>query len=384
MAVMGNNLYLFGGLKKGLKEGSLLAADDAFVFDFIDETWQSLAMLGDTPPPTERGCLLPLDSKLILVGGHDNKRSCIHIAETRAAGYVRDSLSGLQFSTEKTQLKFTTEAVDLSRLVRKQGNAAHSLAGFSDVWRGEMTETRQPIAIKVLRVASTSNIGDPETGRLRTRFDRELTIWTECQHPRVLELLGYAYIEGVPCLISPWCSNGNILEYISKSPDADRRMLITQVAEGLVYLHGREPPVVHSDIKPANVLVSADGNAKICDFGISKLMQENPSGFTTTASVKGTLRYSSPEMLDLDGQSTTASDVWAFGMLVLHVMTRKLPYYHLQSDPKVILAIMSSEKPLREIYPELPSGDPLWRVMDDCWNDSTRRPTMAEVLAKLK
>ncbi|KAG9038388.1 hypothetical protein FS837_001260, partial [Tulasnella sp. UAMH 9824] len=167
---------------------------------------------------------------------------------------MQDSLAKLQFATETTKLKFTTRAVDLSLSVRKQGNSAHSLAGFSDVWKGEMTETGQPIAIKVLRVASTGNADDTETGRLRTRFDRELTIWMECQHPRVLELLGYAYIEGIPCLISPWCSNGNVMEYLSKNPNADRRRLIKQVAEGLVYLHGREPSVVHSDIKPANVL----------------------------------------------------------------------------------------------------------------------------------
>ncbi|KAG8938824.1 hypothetical protein FRC04_007422 [Tulasnella sp. 424] len=319
------------------------------------------------------------------MAGHAEKKLSIWIAETRAAGSARDSLAKLQFTTETNQLKFTTEVVDLSRFIRKQGNVAHALAGFSDVWKGEMTETGKTIAIKVLRVTSTGNSGDPQSGRLRTRFDRELTIWMECQHPRVLELLGYAYIEGIPCLISPWCFNGNIMEYLAKNPNVDHRRLINQVAEGLVYLHNREPPVVHSDIKPANVIVSDEGNAKICDFGISKLMQKNPSGFTTTASVKGTLRYSSPEMLDLDGESTTASDVWAFGMLILHVMTNKLPYVTVLSDVKVILAIMTGEKPLPENYPELPAADPLWDVMRECWDDNpAKRPGMVAVFENLQ
>ncbi|KIO23170.1 hypothetical protein M407DRAFT_244874 [Tulasnella calospora MUT 4182] len=205
-----------------------------------------------------------------------------------------------------------------------------------------------------------------------------------CQHPRVLELLGYAYIEGVPCLISPWCSNGNVMEYLSKYPNADRRRLINQVAEGLVYLHGREPSVVHSDIKPANVLVSDEGDAKICDFGISKLVLESSSGFTTTTSVKGTLRYSSPEMLDVDGKSTTMSDVWAFGMLILHVMTNKPPYIKLLSDPKVIMAIITGQTPLQANYPELPATDPIWGIMKECWNkDPVKRPTMHDVFDKL-
>ncbi|KAG8920481.1 hypothetical protein FRC01_000732 [Tulasnella sp. 417] len=180
------------------------------------------------------------------------------------------------------------------------------------------------------------------------------------------------------------CSNGNIMEYLAKNPNADRRRLINQVAEGLVYLHGREPPVVHSDIKPANVLVSDNGDAKLCDFGISKLVQENTSGFTTTASVKGTLRYSSPDMLDLDGESTPTTDVWAFGMLILHVMTNKLPYVELMSDAKVIMAIMSGQRPFPVNYPELPSTDPLWNVMEECWcEDPTDRPTMTDILDKL-
>ncbi|KAG8912779.1 hypothetical protein FRC01_004903, partial [Tulasnella sp. 417] len=180
------------------------------------------------------------------------------------------------------------------------------------------------------------------------------------------------------------CSNGNIMEYLSKNSSADRRRLIDQVAEGLVYLHGRELPVVHSDIKPANVLVSDEGNAKLCDFGISKLVLEHTSGFTTTASVKGTLRYSSPEMLDLDGQSTTRSDVWAFGMLILHVMTSKMPYAEVFSDVKVIMAIMGGQRPLPENYPELPPTDPLWDMMRECWyEDPMRRPTMTEVFDKL-
>ncbi|KAG8939625.1 hypothetical protein FRC04_006106 [Tulasnella sp. 424] len=101
------------------------------------------------------------------MAGHGEKKLSIWIAETRAAGSARDSLAKLQFTTESNQLKFTTEVVDLSRFVRKQGDAAHSLAGFSDVWKGEMTETGKPIAIKVLRVASTDNPDDPQPGRLR-------------------------------------------------------------------------------------------------------------------------------------------------------------------------------------------------------------------------
>ncbi|KAG8965251.1 hypothetical protein FRC05_003302 [Tulasnella sp. 425] len=245
--------------------------------------------------------------------------------------------------------KFTTEAVDLSRLVRKRGNAAHALAGFSDVWKGEMTETGKPIAIKVLRVVGTNKPDDPESDRLRTDQIR--------------------------------CSNGNIMEYIAKNPNADRRRLIIQVAEGLVYLHGREPLVVHSDIKPENIVVGDEGDAKICDFGISKLMMDIPSGFTTTATAKCTVRYSSKELLEEGARNTTMSDVYAFGMLMLHVMTGKAPYFKCCTDPPIIMSIMNGKTPAPADYPELPSTDSYWGVMLRCWNeDPNKRPTMASLL----
>ena len=108
--------------------------------------------------------------------------------------------------------------------------------------------------------------------------------------------------------------------------------------DGLVYLHTRDPVVIHADIKPvgvvdprchaieflipvspkANVLIDDHGDCKVCDFGISKLVQENQSaGLTTTINMKGTLRYMAPEMLVAGGECNPKTDVYAFGMLAL-------------------------------------------------------------------
>lgn len=384
VTVIGDNMFVFGGGIPTAKRDEYFFTDDAYAFDFRDYTWRSLAMLGHTPAPTAEGTLLALDSQLILVGGHMKTRQCIHFAEIRAAGQMPDSLARLQFTTETTKLKFTTDVVDLSRFVRKRGSSAHALAGFSDVWKGEMTETGQPIAIKVLRVTTTDNPHDPESSRLRKRFDRELTIWMKCQHPRVLELLGYAYIEGIPCLISPWCSKGNIMEFLVENPDNNRLQLTMQVAEGLVYLHGREPPVIHSDVKPANVLISDEGDAKICDFGISKLLMDAPSGLTTTKSANWTLRYSAKELL-CEGKNTEMSDVHAFGMFILEVMTNKPPFFGISREAMVVMAIMNGRSPSMEDYPELPAADRLWDLMGECWRqEPSERPTMVDVLDKLR
>ncbi|KAG8942530.1 Negative regulator of mitotic exit [Tulasnella sp. 424] len=313
--VIGDNMFSFGGVIVGDKEGVYVRTDHAFAFNFHDHTWRSLAMLGRCPVTTKSGTLLTLESRLVLVGGQTGNKTHIHTAETRGAGYVRDSLAKLQFTTETNKLKFTTEVVDLSRFVRKQGDAAHSLAGFSDVWKGEMTETGKPEPLDEQSLYSPL-----------LRLPLKSSEW----RARVVQMIRNQVAFGR-------CANGNIMEYFAKNPNADRRRLISQVAEGLVYLHGREPPVVHSDIKPANVVVSDEGNAKICDFGIS------------------------------------------------NVMTNKLPYAGALSDPKVIMAIMGGKKPPPEHYPELPATDPLWDVMRECWNDDpAKRPGMVDVFDKLR
>ncbi|KAG8935492.1 Negative regulator of mitotic exit [Tulasnella sp. 408] len=318
--VIGDNMFIFSGFRKPdewdrERDLSGTFINDAFVFNFADNTWTSLGMLGPTPLPGRHRTMVAAGTRLMVLGGKGpnllTSKPHIHMAETNPSDSVTDGLARLQFTTETTNLKFTTEAVDLSRFVRKQGDAAHSLAGFSDVWKGELTETGQAIAIKVLRVANTNNLDNPQSGLLR------------------------------------------------------------KVAEGLAYLHNREPVVVHSDIKPANVLVNDEDDVKLCDFGVSKLLQDAPSGFTTTASIKGTLRYSAKELLQEDAESTTMSDV----------MTGKLPYANFNSDMGVIKAIWEGVTPAPEDYPELPASEPLWGVMRECWDeDPSKRPVMQDLV----
>ncbi|KAG9049025.1 hypothetical protein FS837_011404 [Tulasnella sp. UAMH 9824] len=99
-------------------------------------------------------------------------------------------------------------------------------------------------------------------------------------------------------------------------------LLLADAAQGLAYLHSLDPPICHGDIKAANVLVTAELTAVICDFGLSRAVQEEYTGLTTSRTLKGSLRHLSPEILDEDPVHTLASDVWAWGCLALEVGTR--------------------------------------------------------------
>ncbi|KAG8938038.1 hypothetical protein FRC00_000779 [Tulasnella sp. 408] len=115
--------------------------------------------------------------------------------------------------------------------------------GFSDVSQAKLGG--RVVAVKALRVA---NIEGAESQRWK-RLARELYVWAALDHPNVLELLGFAFEEGGPCLISPWCGYGTLQEYLQKFPDANRRRLVREIAGGLRYLHLQTPPIIHGDLK---------------------------------------------------------------------------------------------------------------------------------------
>ena len=101
---------------------------------------------------------------------------------------------------------------------------------------------------------------------------------------------------------------------------------ILDVARGLEYLHTLPSPVVHGDIKGANVLVDDDGCAKIGDFGLAKSTEEIITGLTTMDVPLGSIPWLAPELINESSPyHTTASDVWAFGYLALEVSYRQHP-----------------------------------------------------------
>ncbi|KIO21062.1 hypothetical protein M407DRAFT_51459, partial [Tulasnella calospora MUT 4182] len=146
-------------------------------------------------------------------------------------------------------------------------------------------------------------------------------IWSGLNHPNVVPLRGYALQDdGTPMIISPWFEHGDVHSYLEDYPDADRKKIVRQVAEGLVYLHSQDPPVVHGDLKGGNVLIDKEGDAALCDFGLSTLLMVNPATMTMSTVAVGTVRWCAPELLTSNvPEKTPASDVWAFAALSLEV-----------------------------------------------------------------
>ena len=198
------------------------------------------------------------------------------------------------------------------------------------------------VAIKLLRAPFPSE-------EMVRRFRSERQILAAFDHPHIARLYeGAATHEGLPYLV---------MELVEGSPlpvhcddrrlgVTDRIALFRKVCGAVQYAHSRL--VVHRDLKPSNVLVTEDGEPKLLDFGIAKLLDPESFPLTVQATMTGsgpfTPHYASPEQLR--GETvTTASDVYSLGVLLYMLLTDKLPYRPKRPFPMAFLELMERSDP---------------------------------------
>ncbi|KAG8971262.1 hypothetical protein FRC05_011361 [Tulasnella sp. 425] len=228
------------------------------------------------------------------------------------------------------------------------------------------------------------------------RLARELKIWAKVKHRNILSLLGYYLSENyeIAQLVSPFMINGNVLRHIAKQqPDIIKRLgYVRDITAGMDYLHRCDPPICHGDLKPANVLIADSGHAVLCDFGLASIVNDAQasSGLTTSRSLKGSVRYMSPELVsETETKQTLASDVWAWACTAFQILTDVEPYSHAKTEWGVIGAILQNKSPgdltvlstatLGEQLKEL--SIPLANHIGGCWYfEPAERPSIADSL----
>ncbi|KAF9441875.1 kinase-like protein [Macrolepiota fuliginosa MF-IS2] len=203
---------------------------------------------------------------------------------------------------------------------------------------------------------------------------QELILWAHLSHPNILPFYGIVLDDDSRiCMISPWMNNGTLCTYSSKLPQPSRIPLISDVIDGLLYLHNLN--IVHSDLKGANVLISDQGRALITDFGISHISTATSRQEYTTSLIGASRRWAPPEAFDQDSEvpirPTKAQDVWSFGCLCYEVLSRKQPFHQYRQDFRVVSALIRKEIPLRpepgrHDWDEI--GDGMWTLIEDCWS----------------
>ncbi|KIO18721.1 hypothetical protein M407DRAFT_83625, partial [Tulasnella calospora MUT 4182] len=202
-------------------------------------------------------------------------------------------------------------------------------------------------------------------------FVNELSIMASLSHPNVIHLFGFVedIQKGDAWIVLQWQPNGNVREFLHSGEwDIPERIsLIQDVANGVEYLHTREPPICHGDLKSLNILVNSSNRAMITDFGSARVQQcvYDISELTLTGPMF-TLRWTAPEVLD-EGMQDTHSDMWALGWICWEIMTGKLPFEGL-SDPQVIFRVTDGRLPAIRDDAHLSPILTLCSVMSNCWN----------------
>ena len=196
--------------------------------------------------------------------------------------------------------------------------------GMGRVYLAREDTPPREVALKVMRSMSAEGLA---------RFRREMELLARLEHPHIARLYG-AGTARMGDVDVPWLA----LEYV-RGPDLERwtwqqrpalearlRMLI-DVCRAVEYAHARD--VIHRDLKPSNVLVGADGQPKVLDFGIARLARDD-AGVTATGQLLGTIPYMSPEQMS--GRAVDArSDVYALGAIAYQLLSGRLPHPRLST-----------------------------------------------------
>jgi len=228
--------------------------------------------------------------------------------------------------------------------------------------------------VKILRIPRLKTERGYKTLK---RLRREARVWKSLNHPNIVPLLGLVSGKLGPGLVSPWYSHGNVLQYIRRGPNVRREPLCEDVASGLRYLHEQDPPIIHGEVEGTNILVTMDGRAALCDFGLSAILDSGPTGFTSFV-LGSTLRSKAPEQFveDLEGGSIPR-DVYSYACIYAQIMTGDPPFHWHRTDPLIMRAICGGELPYRidSIVSRHNIGflEPSWHA------DPTCRPTMSNI-----
>ena len=166
--------------------------------------------------------------------------------------------------------------------------------------------------------------------KLISNFEAECLTWSKLRHPGVVQFLGVYFERNsrLPVLVMEKMDTSlrTYLEDHSKEefPLNLKAFVLRQVTQALAYLHSQNPPLVHHDLSPNNVLLNmVSFVTKVSDFGMSRAI--NPSALTRKSSIKGTLAFMAPEALQKVPKYDTKLDVFSFGNIIISTLTHEWP-----------------------------------------------------------
>lgn len=210
-------------------------------------------------------------------------------------------------------------------------------------------------------------------------FLREVAIMKRLRHPNIVLFMGAVIQPPNLSIVTEYLSRGSLYRLLHKPGaremlDEKRRLSMAyDVAKGMNYLHKRNPPIVHRDLKSPNLLVDRKFTVKVCDFGLSRLKENT---FLSSKTAAGTPEWMAPEVLR-DEPSNEKSDIYSFGVILWELVTLQQPWSCL-NPAQVVAAVGFKNRRL-----EIPSNvnPQVAALIESCWiNDPWKRPSFSNIM----
>ena len=252
-------------------------------------------------------------------------------------------------------------------------------------------------AAKEIHSILVEDVGQVEMQRTIESFMRECRQCSTLRHPNVIQFLGVyyptrgggAYRMWLPVMVMEMMADSltSFVEKHEKIPVHIKYSIVHDVSLGLCYLHNHDPPIVHRDLSPNNVLLTAHHVAKISDLGVAKVIKADSRKTMTKA--PGTVDFMPPEALDDTPECGPPMDVFSFAGIILHTFNQQWPSpsKNVKFDPNTRKRVALSEVERRQQYLDKMIGEAevLRPLVEECLDDDPAvRPIIATVCERIQ
>ncbi|KAG6574696.1 TKL protein kinase [Phytophthora cinnamomi] len=261
------------------------------------------------------------------------------------------------------------------------------------------------VAMKVIKLPNMGANGAVDVELYRTiiqnseeAFIEEAKLCSRLRHPNITLFMRAGYFEGKLGILTEYCSRGSLKDVLKRHfPLSWRRKvaLALHISKGLTYLHARNPTYIHRDLKASNILVTETWQAKLADFGISKvsnfvnrvrysertvsMAEQNPSISGELTSFAGTWRWNAPEILQdpHNCRYSRATDMYSFGMVLWEIASDgAVPFSDTKFDFEVREKVLVEQRPPIN-HQRCPSR--FAKLIEECWaQNAALRPSVSQ------
>ncbi|XP_058185530.1 probable L-type lectin-domain containing receptor kinase S.5 [Rhododendron vialii] len=288
--------------------------------------WMKIGLIVGIPAAV----LLPTLAVLVY---YFRKRWLLRQSDRKMSGKVK-SMPGMPRVYQYRDLQKATNNFDKAM---KLGQG-----GYGVVYKGKLANQKDLEAAGDQDLDVAVKMFSRESLKGQEDFFQELTIINQLRHKNLVPLLGWCHNHGKLLLVYDYMPNGSLDKHLFG--DANnmplswnlRRRIISGVASALYYLNNHyNKRVVHRDVKASNIMLDAEFNAKLGDFGLARTLDNEKSSYKEVRGAPGTMGYMAPEYVST-GKATERSDVYAFGAVLLEVVCGRRPGTQIGTYPWLV------------------------------------------------